>query len=55
MPWTKLAQVTALAPEFYGADALKSHASWPMVTWRFITDPTVGMFSRVKRVNERGD
>lgn len=34
------------------ADALKSHASWPYVTYRFITDPKVGMFSRMKRENK---
>jgi sphingolipid delta-4 desaturase len=55
IPWTRLAKLHAMAPEWYGEDTLKRHASWPGVTWRFITDPSVGMFSRVKRVNERGD
>jgi sphingolipid delta-4 desaturase len=25
------------------------HKSWPAVTWKFISDPRVGMWSRAKR------
>ncbi|TNY22665.1 fatty acid desaturase-domain-containing protein [Rhodotorula diobovata] len=52
IPWTRLWKLKALAPEFY--DVLPSHSSWPGVTWRFITDPNVGMFSRVKRKQKGG-
>lgn len=47
VPWTRLPQLRALAPEYY--DTLPCHKSWPYVTWQFITDPKVGMWSRAKR------
>ncbi|KAL7415068.1 dihydroceramide delta(4)-desaturase [Mrakia frigida] len=52
IPWTRLKAVKDLAPEFYSH--LVTHESWPYVTYRFITDPKVGMFSRVRREN-KGD
>ena len=52
VPWTRLPQLRAIAKEFY--DPLPAHASWPYVTWKFITDPSVGMWSRAKRTG-RGD
>lgn len=45
--WTKLPKLRQLAPEFY--EDLPSHSSWSYVIYQFITDPRVGMFSRVKR------
>ncbi|GAA5995344.1 sphingolipid delta(4)-desaturase family protein [Rhodotorula paludigena] len=51
IPWTRLWKLKALAPEFY--DVLPSHPSWPGVTWRFITDSDVGMWSRVKRKSKK--
>ncbi|KAK8850473.1 hypothetical protein IAR55_004391 [Kwoniella newhampshirensis] len=50
VPWTKLPQLRSIAREFY--DPLPSHASWPYVTWKFITDPSVGMWSRAKRTSK---
>jgi sphingolipid delta-4 desaturase len=50
--WTRLPALRALAPEFY--NTLPSHKSWPYVTWKFITDPRVGMWSRAKR-NGKGE
>jgi sphingolipid delta-4 desaturase len=52
VPWTNLPALRALAPEFY--NTLPAHKSWPYVTWKFITDPNVGMWSRAKR-NSRGE
>ncbi|GAA5940515.1 hypothetical protein JCM3775_004817 [Rhodotorula graminis] len=52
IPWTRLWKLKQLAPEFY--DVLPSHTSWPGVTWRFITDSNVGMFSRAKRTQKGG-
>ncbi|EJU06151.1 dihydroceramide delta-4 desaturase [Dacryopinax primogenitus] len=46
--WTRLPALKALAPEYY--DTLPSHPSWPMVTFNFIFDKNVGMWSRVKRL-----
>lgn len=47
VPWTRLPELHRIAHEFY--DPLPSHASWPYVTWKFITDPSVGMWCRAKR------
>ncbi|QRV82085.1 Fatty acid desaturase [Ceratobasidium sp. AG-Ba] len=47
IPWTRLPALRALAPEFY--DTIPSHPSWPMLTYRFIFDEDVGLYSRVKR------
>ncbi|WVW80900.1 hypothetical protein I302_102891 [Kwoniella bestiolae CBS 10118] len=52
VPWTKLPELHRIAHEFY--DPLPSHESWPYVTWKFITDPSIGMWSRAKRLN-KGD
>ncbi|WWD08436.1 hypothetical protein V865_006548 [Kwoniella europaea PYCC6329] len=52
VPWTKLPELHRIAKEFY--DPLPSHESWPYVTWKFITDPSIGMWSRAKRLN-KGD
>jgi len=48
IPWTRLPALRSLAKEFY--EPLPSHASWPYVTWKFITDPNVGMWCRAKRL-----
>jgi sphingolipid delta-4 desaturase len=47
IPWTRLPKLREIAPEFY--DTLPYHDSWIRVLWTFITDPTVGGRSRVKR------
>ncbi len=47
VPWTRLPELRRIAKEFY--EPLPAHTSWPYVTWRFITDPSVGMWSRAKR------
>ncbi|KZT51107.1 hypothetical protein CALCODRAFT_477538 [Calocera cornea HHB12733] len=50
--WTRLPALKALCPEYY--DTLPSHPSWPMVTYNFIFDSNVGMWSRVKRGSGAG-
>ncbi|KAL7423895.1 sphingolipid delta-4 desaturase [Cryptotrichosporon argae] len=52
VPWTRLPALRALAHEYY--DDLPAHRSWPAVTWKFITDPSIGMWSRAKRTG-RGE
>jgi sphingolipid delta-4 desaturase len=52
VPWTRLPELRRIAWDFYSP--LPAHKSWPYVTWKFITDPSVGMFSRAKRT-ERGE
>jgi len=50
IPWTRLPALRRAAMEFY--EPLPAHKSWPYVTWRFITDPSVGMWSRAKRTGK---
>lgn len=50
IPGTLLPKVREIAPEFY--DSLHSHDSWVRVLWRYITDPKVGPFARVKRPHQ---
>ncbi|SCZ97269.1 BZ3500_MvSof-1268-A1-R1_Chr4-2g07100 [Microbotryum saponariae] len=50
--WTKLPELRRIASDFY--DPLPQHLSWPGVTLRFIFDPKVGMWSRVKRDGRGG-
>ena len=51
IPWTRLPRLRATASEFY--KDLPQHKSWSYVIYRFITDPRVGLFSRVKRTNDK--
>lgn len=48
IPWTRLPKLREIAKEFY--DPLPVHSSWCKVTWKFICDERVGMWSRAKRV-----
>lgn len=47
IPGFKLPQVRAMAPEYY--DTLVYHTSWCVVIYHYITDPSVGPYSRVIR------
>lgn len=47
IPGTRLPKLKKLAPEYY--DSLYYHKSWLKVIFKFITDPTIGLYSRVKR------
>ena len=47
IPWSRLPQVRAIAPEFY--ETIPQTDSWVMTIFRFITDPNMTAFSRVKR------
>ncbi|GAA5954156.1 hypothetical protein JCM3765_005307 [Sporobolomyces pararoseus] len=51
VPWTRLPQLRKLASEFY--DPLPQHSSWPGVTFRFIFDSKIGMWSRGKRTGKK--
>lgn len=50
VPWTRLPQLHEMCKEFY--EDLPRHTSWCMVTYRFIFNTDVGLFSRVKRVQK---
>lgn len=47
IPGCRLPQVTAIAPEYYLE--MNHHWSWTKVLYDFVTDPSVGCFSRTKR------
>ena len=47
VPWSKLPQLRASAPEFY--DSLYSHRSWTGLLVRFVRDPNLSLFSRTIR------
>ena len=47
IPGSRLPELRKIASEYY--DTLPYHESWPMVTYKFITDPNVGVWNRVKR------
>mmetsp|Transcript_13501 Transcript_13501/g.18508 ORF Transcript_13501/g.18508 Transcript_13501/m.18508 type:complete len:343 (+) Transcript_13501:160-1188(+) len=47
IPGSRLKQVYKLAPEFY--ENLAFHTSWSGCIWRYITDPNIGPFNRVRR------
>jgi sphingolipid delta-4 desaturase len=48
VPWSKLPQVRAMAPEFY--DNLPCYTSYVTeVFWPYLTDPELGVWCRVKR------
>ena len=47
VPWRKLPQIKALAPEVY--DTIMSHRSWFRLWLRFLFDPKLSLWSRVVR------
>lgn len=53
IPWTRLPKLNQIANEYYRE--LPDHKSWIMVTYRFIFETDVGLFSRVKRVSPKGE
>jgi sphingolipid 4-desaturase/C4-monooxygenase len=52
IPHTRLHKLKGIAPEFY--EPLARHASWCWVIWTFLTDNSVGPWTRIKRV-QRGE
>ncbi len=50
---SRLPQLRKLAPEFY--EPLATHRSWIQVLWRFLTDPSLGGYSRIKRRGAASD
>ena len=52
IPWNRLPKLRESAPEMY--DSLMFHTSWPRLLWRFLTDPTLSLFSRMVRRNRGG-
>jgi sphingolipid delta-4 desaturase len=52
IPGSRLPKLRKIASEYY--DNLPYHESWPLVTWKFITDSRVSVYSRVKRRLKKG-
>jgi len=49
VPGSRLPEIRAIAPEFY--NNLPHHNSWIRVLYDFITDPAIGPYARVRRLN----
>lgn len=49
IPGSRLPQLKKLAAPYY--DTLYSHTSWSKVLWRFVSEESVGLYSRIKRRN----
>lgn len=47
IPWNNLPKLRAIAPEYY--DTLYYHTSWAKLTWKFLTDKELSLFSRSVR------
>lgn len=47
VPWNRLPKIRAMAPEWY--NTLYYHTSWTGLLFKFLTDPTIDLFSRVER------
>ena len=52
IPWTRLPQLKAMAPEFY--DDLRCHRSWMALLVTFIFDPTYSLGTRSENVDAGG-
>ncbi len=53
VPWTRLPQLTAMAPEFY--TTLRCHRSWFALLVTFIFDPTYSLGTRSENVTQAAD
>jgi sphingolipid delta-4 desaturase len=52
IPQTRLYRLKEIAPEYY--KPLYQHMSWCWVIWKFLTDPTIGPWSRMHRETRAG-
>ncbi len=52
VPWNNLPKIKEIAPEYY--DSLVSHNSWAALTWQFLTDSNLSLFSRTLREDRGG-
>lgn len=50
LPWNKLPEIKRIAPEYY--ETLTYHTSWSLLVWKFLTDPSISLFSRMIRDNK---
>jgi len=52
IPQTRLHKLREIAPEYY--ENMYQHSSWTWVIWKFLTDPTIGPWSRMHRLKREG-
>ena len=52
IPQTRLHKLREIAPEYY--ENMYQHTSWTWVLYKFFTDPNMGPWSRVHRLNRGG-
>lgn len=45
-------QLKEIAPEYY--ETLAFHKSWTWVIWKFLSDPDVGPWTRMRRETKQG-
>jgi len=50
IPGSRLPTLKKMAPEFY---TMPSYTSWTKVIWDYITDPSIGPYSRMKRLSKK--
>jgi sphingolipid delta-4 desaturase len=53
IPWSRLPQLKAMAPEYY--DTLRCHRSWTALLVTFIFDPTYSLGTRSENVTQAAD
>lgn len=51
VPGSRLKHLRRIAPEFY--EGLMHHTSWTKTLWQYVTSPSLGGYSRVKRDSAR--
>ena len=52
VPWNNLPKIREIAPEYY--NTLHYHTSWSKLTWQFLTDGDLSLFSRTLREDRGG-
>ena len=52
IPQTRLHKLRKIAPEYY--ENMYQHSSWTWVLWKFLTDPSIGPWSRMHRLKRDG-
>ncbi|MEK4033335.1 fatty acid desaturase [Methylocystis sp. IM2] len=53
IPWTRLPELKAMAPEFY--DTLRAHRSWVALLVTFVFDPTYSLGTRSENVTQAAE
>jgi sphingolipid delta-4 desaturase len=52
IPWNRLPKLKATAPEYY--ENLVSHTSWTRLLFKWVSDPSLSLYSRMLRTDDAG-